>query len=686
MLLGTVQDDAGRVWHVGVRHLAGDEFGATCDCGDGGLCGHALALLFAWAHDSHDFTQAESVPPTEPAETGAHAQWNEILRGSNLTYLRAIARQHGLALNGAERDSNLAQVLNLLADPRRALRALAALSDAQWRLLQMVYLLNDGTNGVSAAELNHSLAWHSVSVVEDELRELRDWGLVVVHPSPGQPTDLYVLAPGVAHGERDASSVSHHSRTASPGLYDVRARHAVDPFTGDLSSLRLSDDQYFLPELMLLAQNLQLTARPMPPEPPQAQGIPALRRWPCVVAELVRLQVQPGWHHQTESTLTVPVPEPRLDARSLERMHVLSREVTLNDFLGRLLDSPSSHVDGASSLRLVFKAWQALATWTELWPVQQRTGLRVRRAVMGSQQTYAGWLQQLARARRFVARVLSLLPADTWFDVGSLLSYIHGIGAEFLHEHTPFAGEPPAWWLEWRGKIVEPGNLESWQASYGMFVAEMLRGPLRWLGVVEVTLAPAKDADVDVTSVAGTAVQAFRITPLGVALLRDDELPVSSRHEQPLQLRDDMSARLVLGRRDLDAYVLLEQSARFERVQDGLAVYRLDSHRMHTAFAQGYTGGEILAELERLAEVPAPEAVRTQLLEWWRSYSEMRWYEGLTLVEMADDYILQELLAQTDLREHLLYTFGPRLVAVRPDSADAFARQLVKKGYTPRIE
>ena len=59
---------------------------------------------------------------------------------------------------------------------------------------------------------------------------------------------------------------------------------------------------------------------------------------------------------------------------------------------------------------------------------------------------------------------------------------------------------------------------------------------------------------------------------------------------------------------------------------------------------------------------------------------------GLTVLELADDYMLQELLTQTDLREHLLLTVGPRLVVVRPESADAFARQLVKRGYTPRIE
>ena len=59
--------------------------------------------------------------------------------------------------------------------------------------------------------------------------------------------------------------------------------------------------------------------------------------------------------------------------------------------------------------------------------------------------------------------------------------------------------------------------------------------------------------------------------------------------------------------------------------------------------------------------------------------------DNLTVIEFADDYVLQELLSQSDLQEHLLFTFGPRLVAVRPESAEAIARQLVKKGYTPML-
>ena len=99
MLLGSVEDEAGRLCRVSVRHFAGDEFGPLCDCADSGFCAHAMALLVAWSHDSHEFTQAVAPPPPEPEESDVRQQWSAHLRSSSLTQLRAIARRHELPLS-----------------------------------------------------------------------------------------------------------------------------------------------------------------------------------------------------------------------------------------------------------------------------------------------------------------------------------------------------------------------------------------------------------------------------------------------------------------------------------------------------------------------------------------------------------------------------------------------------------
>ena len=726
MLLGSVQDEAGRLCHVSVRHFAGDEFGPLCDCAGVGFCAHAMALLLAWAHDSHEFTPALPPPRAEPEESGVRRQWSEHLRSSSLNQLRAIARRHELPLHGGEREPATAQLLDVLADPGHATLASAELNDSERRLLQMVYMLSDGSAGVSSAELQEALGWPSASPADEELRGLRDAGLVISFSAPGQSIELFALAPGVtvsAAGLLDLSEVEMVDRFQSKpdpagefvgaGLAPTRGRGQPSPPAGvrdhrrrsghrvaptndnsaavcNLATLRVSGNETCLAELLLLSRHMQLSPRPAPPEPAQAQSVAALRRWPCLVSELVRLQVKPGWAHQADSTLTVPVPEPWLDDGSLVRMRALTPDDTLNDFVAHLAEHrrkilrvSTGEGHRTDTLPEVYAAWQSLASWTELWPAQQRADLCVRRSVTATTLTYAGWMQQLARARRFITRLLSLLRAETWFDFGSLLATIQEIRPSFLHEHDDGAADAPGWWLEPCGKAV--AEAETWQANHGAFVAEVLRGPLAWLGVVELAFGLDAGAGGEPAPLDSSAVIAFRLTRLGLALLRGEELP-AGRTEEPLLLLADLSAHVRLGRHNLDAYWLLERIARFERVQDHEAIYRFDIHSAHAAFARGYTGDDIVGELERLTAAMAPDAARNQWLTWWQSYSQTRWYEGLTLIELADDYILQELLTQTDLREHLLFTFGPRLVAVRSDSADAFARQLVRKGYTPRIE
>src|SRR5204862_7081061 len=98
------------------------------------------------------------------------------------------------------------------------------------------------------------------------------------------------------------------------------------------------------------------------------------------------------------------------------------------------------------SLLQIFEAWQNLATWTERGAAQQAGLLVVRRSVVASRLTYAGWLQQLARGRRFVNRVLALLTPDTWYDAGSLLAYLYDIQPDFLRERLPFATAVEPWW------------------------------------------------------------------------------------------------------------------------------------------------------------------------------------------------------------------------------------------------
>ena len=59
--------------------------------------------------------------------------------------------------------------------------------------------------------------------------------------------------------------------------------------------------------------------------------------------------------------------------------------------------------------------------------------------------------------------------------------------------------------------------------------------------------------------------------------------------------------------------------------------------------------------------------------------------ENMTVLELADDLALREVLANTDLKDHIVHQFSPRLVVIEDSAVDKLVEELVKKGYTPRV-
>ena len=180
------------------------------------------------------------------------------------------------------------------------------------------------------------------------------------------------------------------------------------------------------------------------PELAQARTQKALRQWTYDVDELVRLQVNPGWLHHGESVLTVPAPHPRLDDQSQAALHLLTGGDALSDFLSYLtpLDAADQAPVEAPTLQEAFDDWLRLTTWSELWLAQNEHGLIVRRSLLGAPLAYGEWLNDLARARRFVVRALAVLNTGQWYDFETLLRFLHCIRADFLRNERGKAALP----------------------------------------------------------------------------------------------------------------------------------------------------------------------------------------------------------------------------------------------------
>ncbi len=310
------------------------------------------------------------------------------------------------------------------------------------------------------------------------------------------------------------------------------------------------------------------------------------------------------------------------------------------------------------------------AALTELRVATERASLVAQRAVSSPDFKPQDFLSEVASARRFVARLLQPLDPLTWYSFKSFAEYVRGFRPDFLHTATT----PNTWFLaasKTRHRF-DPRIAQNWDLSYRAVLATILDTTLRWLGVTEV----AYD---------GKELAAFRVTPLGGALLSGGKISAPAEPADPnapsISWRDDTTIRLRATPEASQALPLIRSIA--DTAREPLT-FHVTNASIGRAFERGIAVSEIADQFAKL-NAPLPNALRARMDALAANYGRTHLYEHLTVMELADDFALRELLASTSLSQFIVHQFSPRLVVVRDENVDDWVNELVKKGYTPRI-
>jgi hypothetical protein len=210
---------------------------------------------------------------------------------------------------------------------------------------------------------------------------------------------------------------------------------------------------------------------------------------------------------------------------------------------------------------------------------------------------------------------------------------------------------------------------------YGAILGALLRGPLRWLGMV------------DVVETAGELL--FRPRPAAVALVDRDPDP-ATEEARAVSLRveaePDGTPIVTVASSSGDELALLLATVAEPLAPSRHGVrYRLSGPSLQRIFAVGVTGTGLAAWLERSSSTGMPESVRRRIEGAWETFGTVRLYDEMTLLELGDDLLLRELDAMSGLRDDSIHVFSPRLVAVAPERVSSLIASLTKAGYRPRV-
>lgn len=693
--LGTLEGDVRGTWQrVDWPQVSapGGKVASTCSCQQPTLCVHAATLLLHWLRQPAAFQQEAPAAGSSPGgrslpDFGLGDDEDELgdddlgLAGStertpvdeltmllglfSMAELREIARRRDVRPSARSKEELARQLAEALAAPESVDAALARLNADELLALQVIDLL--GPDLASRETIQPAYRFLGGQAVQTPIAPLLDLALAGSVEYPGRPGNT--LAVPVAVSQRLGSMVALGQPVRDPPALALAHERGLDLLQG----------------LLVLAHEAQ--ARPIPPRPDAAAPgaeqnyVPAF--WTVVTPKSGSKAATASPYRQAR---VAPVP-PMLGREERERLAqqmgrspgfvtlVLHMAFTMGivDTTDRLTVEPGRlfNLCAVPPLlrRQLYVAMLAAPQYLgELRRLVGEGGPFELHCHLGYFGQTTPLLNQAAQLRVLLLRAVSKLPPNVWYDYSQFRDAVLR-WAPFDSPALSFAqiggGARPLWWVSDHAQPTQPLDLTTQEGRdlfYGQFVDEVFSGVLSWIGLVDL----AADAE---------GPRAFRVLPVEGA----------ASAGPGLLLGDDLTIQVPARMPKATAYVLLGRGAELIAASAEGLRYRLLPDAARRLFEQGVSGPRLVQLLEGYAGQPPPAAMRAAIERWWSGYGRLRLYDDLTLIELADDYLLPELLRSTSLPASTIHTFSPRLIAVDPRHVERLIAEITRAGHPPSV-
>lgn len=664
-----------------------------CTCGHlgPGICAHVGAVLLAWIHERSSFDGYDSGHEVKRdslslSATNYETEYRQLLGNQTINELRTLARQRGIEIRGTRKEPIVQELAGYLCDLEGIRGQIAQIDDLARELLTYLHLILGASYGLTSEHIVSGLHKQqselSRRTVHEQLANLSQRGLLLTFKQDS--IVYYTLPQAVRVCLPPQPTLVAPYPTKKLDQIEIRERSA----TGIVQSL-------------YAVWNYVLERRPRRPEARQRQPIedqwPQLTEWDHLPEEVQDIQRRTRSPYNLYNiSMTVPAAPYRLrsaDRHALREQTAHSDEETefyyvLLESLGAFSAAPGDEIacrqeifhrllslPPSAQMYVIVHAWIDLGHWSEMDLLMRTTDeLCVRRNLMYSmfspQELYVEW----RAGRETVLRFLSVLPEEQWVSAEGFLRAVFEVNPDLLHATTNTA----TWWIQSSRTRKQFGTtFEDWRDSVGQFVLSVLQGPLAWLGAVTLGYR-------------GDKLVALKVTPVGSFALQRRQTIVET-DPQPaargaVTLRDDLSVELVPGRTPTQLHDLLHAIGQLDETTPEKFVYRITADGVLLALEQGQTIERLLARIGDWCDAEVPETWHQKMAAWSQNYGKLHVYDDITVIELADDYALQELLSNTSLQDHVVHEFSPRLVAIRPEAVGELIQEMEKRGYTPHVE
>ena len=209
---------------------------------------------------------------------------------------------------------------------------------------------------------------------------------------------------------------------------------------------------------------------------------------------------------------------------------------------------------------------------------------------------------------------------------------------------------------------------EGWYTVEGGFIRALISGPLHWLGLVNIDTEHP---------------DAFRLVP-DLALITSETTPDT---QEPVWGRLIVQPNFeVIALAPVSEALLLYLDSFAERMRlEHIAQYRLTKASVTNAIQSGLRAETIQQILEQAAGGSIPQNVQYSLLEWERQARRIELWRGVTLLEVDNAALLDQLLAGDETQNLFGRRLTPLLVEVLADKLSVVQEILWQSDYLPAL-
>jgi hypothetical protein len=278
------------------------------------------------------------------------------------------------------------------------------------------------------------------------------------------------------------------------------------------------------------------------------------------------------------------------------------------------------------------------------------------------------WTNSTRAPRELLLKVLQDLGSESWWSIAALVSEIKAQTPDFQRP----AGDYDSWFIRRLSDGQSLRGFDTWDDVEGALLRYLLRGPLFWLGWVELG-ATAR----------GKPASSFKISPLGASMIRGaaPNLPITPA----AKIKATREGLLILppGTQPTLHY----QVARFgelEKVNAQGTTYALSSRSLERAREQGLKPTQLTNLLKRAGANQLPPAL-FQLLERYEKFGAEARLEKAVLLSVADPALLETLQKEPKINACLDEVLSPTVVKVSPGREATLVKLLAELGLLAEV-